>query len=431
MSIADTSGQDTLLSPAPQTKRRLIWLIITLTALVSALLVALPAISNWRDSDASVARDRVRIATVGYGDLTRDLSVEGRVVAAVSPRLYSPAQGTISLHADAGEQVEKGQVLATIDSPLLTNELEQQQSHYESLAVALERQRIQAKKQMLEDQKAIDLANVTLLAADREKRRADKAYTSRAISNIDYEKAQDDLNNARLVHAHAVKDAELNKESLLFEIQAKEHELTRQQLKQNDLQRQVDALVLRSPVSGMVGNLAVNNKNQVDKNQMVLSVVDLSELELEVGIPESYADDLGTGMPAEVRFNGVIYPATLVSISPEIENNQVTGRVRFTPPGNNADALPVGLRQNQRLTTRILMEHKPNVLMVQRGQFLDSGAGRIAYRIDGEMAHRVPIRTGARSLSSVEILDGLNPDDQIIISGTSAFNGAQSVLITQ
>ena len=284
---------------------------------------------------------------------------------------------------------------------------------------------------MLEDQKAIDLANVTLLAADREKRRADKAYASNAISNIDYEKAQDDLNNARLVQAHAVKDAELNKESLLFEIQAKEYEANRQQLKQNELQRQVDALVLRSPVNGIVGNLAIEQKNQVDKNQMLLSVVDLSELELEVGIPESYADDLGIGMPAEVRFNGTLYPATLVSISPEIENNQVTGRVRFSPPEDSPEALPIGLRQNQRLTTRILMEHKPNVLMVQRGQFLDSGAGRIAYRIDGEMAHRVQIQTGARSLSSVEILDGLNPDDQIIISGTSGFDGAQSVLITQ
>ena len=431
MSIADTSGQDTLLSPATSQRRRLLWIIVTVAVLITMLVFALPAISNWSSSETSVSRDRLRIATVGYGDLVRDLSVEGRVVAAVSPRVYSPAQGTIDLHVDAGEQVKQGQILATIDSPLLNNELEQEQSRYESLSVDLERQRIQAKKQMLEDQKAIDLANVTLLAADREKRRADKAYASNAISNIDYEKAQDDLNNARLVQAHAVKDAELNKESLLFEIQAKEYEANRQQLKQNELQRQVDALVLRSPVNGIVGNLAIEQKNQVDKNQMLLSVVDLSELELEVGIPESYADDLGIGMPAEVRFNGTLYPATLVSISPEIENNQVTGRVRFSPPEDSPEALPIGLRQNQRLTTRILMEHKPNVLMVQRGQFLDSGAGRIAYRIDGEMAHRVQIQTGARSLSSVEILDGLNPDDQIIISGTSGFDGAQSVLITQ
>lgn len=431
MSIADTSGQDTLLSPATSHRRRLLWIIATVAVFITALVVALPAISNWSASEASVPRERLRIATVSYGDLIRDLSVEGRVVAAVSPRVYSPAQGTIDLHVDAGEQVKQGQILATIDSPLLTNELEQEQSRYESLSVDLERQRIQAKKQMLEDQKAIDLANVTLLAADREKRRADKAYETRAISNIDYEKARDDLNNARLVHAHAVKDAALNKESLLFEIQAKEHETNRQQLKQRELQRQVDALVLRSPVNGMVGNLAVEQKNQVDKNQILLSVVDLSELELEVGIPESYADDLGIGMPAEVRFNGTLYAATLISISPEIENNQVTGRVRFSPPADTPGALPAGLRQNQRLTTRILMEHKPNVLMVQRGQFLDSGAGRIAYRVDGEMAHRVPIQTGARSLSSVEILDGLQPDDQIIISGTSGFDGAQSVLITQ
>lgn len=266
---------------------------------------------------------------------------------------------------------------------------------------------------------------MALTAADREKRRADKAYSTNSISQLDYEKAQDDLENAKLIYQHALQDAALDKEKLSFEIRTQELLLARQTLLVEDLERQVQELTVRSPVDGIVGNLAVAEKNQVSRHQPLLSVVDLSQFELEVAIPESYADDLSIGVQAQVNLNGQTHEATLVTISPEIENNQVTGRVRFS------EEMPQGLRQNQRLTTRLLMENKADVLMVQRGQFLETGSGRIAYLVEGEIATKQQIQTGARSLNAVEILDGLNPGDTIIISGTDQFRGADTVLITQ
>jgi HlyD family secretion protein len=106
--------------------------------------------------------------------------------------------------------------------------------------------------------------------------------------------------------------------------------------------------------------------------------------------------------------------------------------VRFAAFDTQGNPLsqPQGLRQNQRLTTRILMENKANVLMVQRGQFLESGSGRIAYLVKDSMAIRTNISTGARSLSSVEIVSGLNSGDTIIVSGTDQFDGAEKILIT-
>lgn len=432
MKIEDTSAQDTVLV-AKSSTRSFVAIGIILAALLALLLFLAPALSNWSSSEYSVSAERVRLAKVELGDLVRDLSVQGRVVASISPRLYSPSQGTITFFVDAGDSVSKDQVLAEIESPELTNQLQQEESSLQRAKMELDRERIQAKKQLLENQKAVDLALVALTAADREKRRADKAYQTHSISQIDFEKAQDDLENARLVHQHAVKDAEFNQESLAFEIQTRQLQLERQSLLVQDLSRKVDELTMRSPVNGIVGNLAVQQKNQVTKNQPILSVVDLSEFELEVDIPESYADDLAIGMAAQVNFNGETHLAKLVTISPEIENNQVTGRVRFATHNDAGESLqqPLGLRQNQRLTTRILMENKRNVLMVQRGQFLDSGSGRIAYVVRDGVAQRQAISTGARSLASVEIIDGLNNGDTIIISSTEQFNGADTVLITQ
>ena len=270
MKITDTSGQDTVVVKTSNNKPKWIALVIVILAVIGYYSIA-PSVSNWSNSDLSISAQRVRLATVTHGDFVRDLSVQGRVVAAVSPKLYSPAQGTISFQVDAGDTVLKGQILATIDSPELTNKLKQEQSALQRLQMELDRQKIQSSKQALVNQKAVDLAQVSLTAADREKRRADKAFASQSISQIDFEKAQDELENAKLVFKHSVKDAELNLASLEFEVKAKRLFVERQTLLVADLSRQVDDLTLLSPVNGLVGNLSVEQKNQVAKNQAILS----------------------------------------------------------------------------------------------------------------------------------------------------------------
>jgi HlyD family secretion protein len=205
-----------------------------------------------------------------------------------------------------------------------------------------------------------------------------------------------------------------------------ELQMNRQALAVSDWRRRVDELELRSPVDGIVGNLLVDQKASVALNQQIMSVVDLSAFEVEAQVPESYADDLGIGMPAEVMVGGGSYAASVVSVSPEIIQNQVTTRIRFT------GGMPPGLRQNQRLTTRILMEERPAVLTLPRGQFLDSGGGRVAYVVgDDRVARRRSIEVGARSLAAVEIVDGLSVGEVVVVSSIDQFQSAESVLITQ
>jgi HlyD family secretion protein len=385
----------------------------------------MPSFQRWANATVSFPYERVRVATVTRGDLVRDVTVQGRVVAAVSPTLYATAAGSITLNVDAGERVIAGQVLATVDSPELDNLLRQAESAVEEKQVELERQRIESRQQMLEKHKAADLANVTLIAANREKRRADDASALGVISGFDYEKAQDDLQNAQLAHKHAVADADLFEERLAFEIRATELELNRQQLLLADMQRQVDDLAIKSPVNGIVGDLLVDQKSAVSTDTPVMAVVDLTRFEIDAQIPESYADDLTAGMRAEITIGGNIYSGELVAVSPEIINNQVNGRVRFS------DHMPTNLRQNQRLTTRMLLSQENDVLMVQRGQFLDSGAGRVAYVLnDDGMAVRRPIEVGARSLAAVQIVSGLNQGDTIVISNLDPFRSAEAVLLT-
>ncbi|SEK36768.1 HlyD family secretion protein [Colwellia chukchiensis] len=425
MSIKDTSAQDSKISVATSAKKR--WTIIILSLILSSAIIwqVAPSASRWSLAEHTIARDRVRIATISQGDFIRDISVLGRVVAAVSPTVYSPADGTITLLIEAGHEVKQGQIIAELESPELNSQLFQQQATLQSLQSSWQRQKIQAKKQRLIDQKAVDLAKVKLITAKREKRRADLGFQKNAISQIDYEKAQDELEHASLQHQHAVQDAALNTESLDFDSQSLQLDIRRQTLLVQELQRQVDGLRISAPVKGIVGNLSTANKTFLSKNQAILTIVDLSQFEVEIEIPESYADDLALGMEVNIQFEQQPFRARLVTISPEILNNQVTGRVRFI------NDIPTKLRQNQRLNTQIILEYKADVLQVQRGQFLESSGGRFAYKVRDGLAEKTAISTGARSLSHVEILHGLDVGDQIIISGTDSFNDARQVLLSE
>ncbi len=394
-------------------------------AVAIAAWLVVPFVQRWANATVSVPVDRVRTAVVTRGDLVQDVSVQGRVVAAISPTLYATAGGTITLQAEAGEQVLEGQVLAIVNSPELTNQLQQAEASFAQRKMELERQRIESRQQALDKRKAADLADVALVAAKREKRRADQANERGVIPEIDFEKAQDDLRNAELAHRHAVADADLFDERLAFELRASEFEVGRQELLVEDLRRQVDDLAIKSPVSGIVGDLLVDQKAAVSRDTPVMAVVDLSRFEVDAQIPESYADDLAIGMSAEVLVGGQRFDAQVMAVSPEIVNNQVMSRVRFL------EAMPANLRQNQRLTVRVLLAEHNDVTMVQRGQFLDSGGGRIAYLVtERGTAEKRRIETGARSLGAVEIVAGLSPGDEIVISNLDAFRSAETVLLT-
>lgn len=420
--IRDTSAQDVRIEKAP--RRKILKWLLPSAGVIALLVLFGMALTTWLQAEASISAQRIRTAVVARGDLLRDLNVQGRVVAAVSPTLYSPATGTITLQVMPGDAVSTGQVLAVIDSPEVRAEFMQEQSTLDRLSAEYEREKIEAKKARIRSQQTIDLADVKLAAAEREMRRAEQSMKTNAISEVDFERARDELQRARVEHAHAVQDAQLEDESLEFESTTRRYAVARQQLVVDELQRRVDDLALRSPVSGIVGNVAVEQKSLVNENSPLVTVVDLTAFEVEVRIPESYADDLGIGLAGDVRYNNAEFRGELVSLSPEVVNSEVTGRIRF------AGDAPPGMRQNQRVTVRIMMDELFDVLKLQRGAFADNGGGRTAWVLaDDGLAQRRVIRLGARSAAEVEVLAGLTEGDRVIISSISEFEDFETIQV--
>jgi HlyD family secretion protein len=417
-----TEAQDTPVSASrPWWHRQRMPLALGGAALVLLLFAWL--LHGWLGSGQMLGRERLRIASVSRGHFVRDVAAEGTVVAAVNPTLFAIAPGTVTYTVRAGDTVKPGDVLATLDSPELNNEGQREQATLDSLDAALARQQIEIRRAILASQQQADLAQVAIKAAERELKRSQWAWDQRVISERDYVRSIDDASTARLNFDHARATAGLERDSLALELRTKRLERDRQGLLVQGLRQRLEQLTVRSPVAGMVANLAEPQKTHVAADAPLLTVVDLSAFEIEFQVAETYAGEIKPGMGADITIEGREVPGVVTAISPEVRQNQVTGRLKFVT------GQPPGLRQNERTAVRIVLDERDNVLKFERGSFIDESTHAL-YLVHGARAQRVPVVLGAASVAEVEVIRGLAAGDQVIISDMRDANQAPEVAIS-
>ena len=390
-------------------------------AAILVLLVAIWSLGAWLSSEKVIPRERLRTAVVERGHFIRDVAATGTVVAAISPTLFAEAPGTIIYKVRAGDAVKAGDVLGQVESAALTNEYERERATLVSADATLNRQTIEVRRQILKSSQDSDLAKVQITAAEREFKRAQDAWSIHVIPERDYLRARDDLDTAKLNYAHAIETGGLEKDSLQLELRSQRATRDAQALKVARLRERVDALTLRSPVAGVVATLAQVERAQVAENAPLVTVVDLSALEIEFLVAESYANEIRPGMNAEVSLDGRKLIGTVAGISPDVRNSQVTGRVRFANQ-------PQGLRQNQRSSVRIVLDERNDVLKVARSPFNDSET-KFVYLVQDDQAVRTPVEFGAAAIGEIEVRNGLKVGDTVVLSDMRDYKDAPAVLI--
>lgn len=416
--IAEPTATDQALTP----RRRRGPLIVGVALLLAG---GAAAWWSWAGAARSVPLDKLRIATVARGDLVRDAQVQGRAVAAVSPTLFAPAAGTVTLVVQAGDTVAAGQVLARLASPELAAERQREAATLLQLQADQQRQQILARQQRLASERDADEARLALTAATRDEQRSAEACAAGVVAQVECLKRQDAVQAGRIRATHAARAVELVTADTGFELDSLAQRVARQRAVLAELDRRLEALEVKAPVASRVGSIAVADRAAVAANQPLMTVVDLSRLEVELQVPELYAADLGLGMKAELRIGGADVTGTLSAIAPEVQAGQVLVRVRFD------GAMPEGLRQNQRIGGRILIDRRSGVLMLPRGPFVEALGGHEAYVLEGTEAVRRRVKLGALGVAAVEVSEGLQPGDRVVVSGTELFEGAARARIRE
>lgn len=383
---------------------------------------ALPTVRNWSRAQASVDGSSVRTAPVVVGDIVRDAPAQGRVVAARHPTLYSPSSGLVNLLVRPGATVEKGEPLARIDSPELRSRLAQERATLDVLRSATERQRLATRQIGLRGEQSIALLDVKLTAARRQLERAQHGFEEGVLTRIDVEKAKDDLKIAELELAHTRKSTVLEQEIATYDLSDKGLQVKRQAAVVEELERLVDGLAVIAPFRGTVATIQVADRDAVQQNTPLLTVVDLSANEIEMALADGYASEAVPGTKAEILYEGRTVEGHVTTVSPEVRDGLVKGTVVFEEP-------PPGLKQGQRVSVRLIFETKTAVLKLPRGPFVDSGGGRFVYVVERGVASKRAITIGALSVSEVEIVEGLSVGENVVISDTAQFASAGTVLL--
>ncbi|KGK01184.1 efflux RND transporter periplasmic adaptor subunit [Thalassotalea sp. ND16A] len=421
--IADTKSQDEVI--VAQQKHAPLKLLSTLLITGLFIYLAMPTMSRWYSSIPSVKSNTLTTASVIRGELIRDVAVSGKAVAANAPQLFSTEMGQITLLVKPGKAVNKNQIVAQLVSPELDAMIKQQQSTLEQLSISASRGVLADKEAQLDLESNMNTAQSSLNVAKREWQRAEISYNKQIISEVDWMKSEDTLADAERFYQHAKNRVELATERLIFEKQHREFLVKKQQLILDELNRRHQALAIKAPVAGVVGNWLVAQKNSIAANTAIMTIVDLSEYEAELSVPEFYADDLGIGLTVSMQISGIAVSGEIIAISPEIKANQVKVRAKLVSQNT------LQLRQNQRINARIEFEKKSDVLMIKRGAFIGSLAGKFAYKkTDQHTAEKIAIITGTSSVDFIELTSGVDEGDEIIISDYQDFSSAEQINIS-
>lgn len=183
-------------------------------------------------------------------------------------------------------------------------------------------------------------------------------------------------------------------------------------------QRQLDNLKVRAGIAGVLQQVPVEEGQQVVAGTNLARVARPDVLMAELRIPETQVKDVTVGQRVKVDTRNGIVPGSVIRIDPAVLNGTVLVDVDLE------GTLPPGARPDLSVDGTIEIERLPDVLFVGRPAFGQPESDVRLFRLDaeGDTALRVPVRLGRASVNLIEVQQGLNPGDKIILSDTSQWD---------
>jgi HlyD family secretion protein len=400
---------------AKKRKRRII--VIAVSAL--GLLVATIVISRLKPAVPSVDRSTVWIDTVKRGPMTRQ--VRGLGMLAPEDIRWIPAntEGRVEkINIWPGTRVEPDSVILELSSP----ELEQAAHDAESKASAAEAEltglRATLQRELLDQEATTARVHSEFEQAKMERQTNDQLARNGLIAELDYKKSkvkETELENRDQIEQKRLTFARDSIEPQLASKQAAVDQAKQLAKLKTD---QVQALHLRAGMSGVLQQLPVQIGQRVKIGDNLARVADPTKLKAQVKIAETQAKDIQVDQKAVIDTRNGTANGHVTRVDPAVEQGTVTVEVAFDEP------LPKGARPDLSVDGTIELEHLDDVVYVGRPAFgqENNTVGMFKLVNGASEAVRTPVKLGKSSVNTIEILSGLNPGDQVILSDTSAWD---------
>ncbi|MCS6805933.1 MAG: efflux RND transporter periplasmic adaptor subunit [Acidobacteriota bacterium] len=376
-------------------------------------------VSRLKPAPPSVERATVWIDTVKRGPMLRQVRGLGTLVPEEIRWIPAATEGRVERRlVQPGAVVKSDTVLLELSNPELEQaaleakmQLRAAEAEYTNLRVQLESQLLTQRAQAAAVQAEYHQAK---LQAEANEELAKDHLISDLILKLSQVRAEElstrfEIEQKRLaIMAESVK-AQLAVQQARVEQLRALYELRRSQ---------VEALHVRAGTGGVLQQVLVEVGQQVTPGTNLARVADPTRLMAQIRIPETQAKDVQIGQTAAIDTRNGIVPGRVVRIDPAVQNGTVTVDVALEGP------LPKGSRPDLSVDGTIEIERLEDVLYVGRPAFGQekSTVGLFKLINGGREAVRVPVKLGRSSVNTIEILDGLQPGDQVILSDMSAWD---------
>lgn len=392
--------------------------------------LALAVITAWTLSldpaSQTIERSAVLIDSVRKGDVVREVRGPGTLVPEHIRWITAQTSARVErLASESGKEVSAGDLLLEMSNPDLQIQTMQAEQQVRQAQIELLNLSTNLRSQLLTQQGVVANTRTQYVSAMQEVTAADSLVKRRLISSFDAQnkRAQAEEYTTRLrVEQERLK---LMEQAIGAQIATQGSQVQQLKAIAANQQNRLQSLHVRSPERGVLQDLTLQLGQWVPEGTTLAKVVQPGRLKAVLRIPESQAKDVAIGQKATIDTRNGFVPGHVMRKDPSAQGGSVTVDVALD------GALPAGAVPDLSIDGTVVIEKLSNVLYSGRPAFSAGSGSATLFKVtdDGKAAVRVPVVLGRSSVNVIEIVQGLEIGDKIIVSDMSQYANAARVRI--
>jgi len=407
-------------------KQRKQWIWIAVAAVVVAGLAWF--VTRLKPASPTVDKATIWTDTVKRGPLILQVRGPGTLVPREEGIELIPAQTdatVVKIRVLPGAKVTPDTILLDLADPLLQQKLLDAQLQLK--AAKADYKTMQATLQStLMDKKAASAQVNSDYTQDQLQAQIDKQLFELGVkSGIEYNASKNKADQLTTQHQISQQQIDMNTKAMEVQLLSSQAKVDQAQALLNLYEKQEAALQVRAGIAGTLVALPVPLQvgQHVAVGTSVAQVEQTDKLKASLKIAETQARDILIGQPAEIDTHNGVIPGKVSRIDPGVLNGTVTVDVELT------GQLPQGARPDLSVDGVIDLDHIQDTLQVGRPAFGNINSTLSLFKVspDGKTATRVAVKMGRASVNSMQILEGLQVGDTVILSDMSKQDGVDKI----
>ena len=398
--------------------------ILYSTAFAVVLIMVTVGVSRLEPAAPRVERDTVFMDTVQRGEMLRQVRGTGTLVPEQIRWISAITNSTVEkILLRPGVHVEPDTVIVELSNPQLEQSaieaelsLRAARARYKSREVALD-------QQMLSQQALVATSESAAQLAEYEAALEQELFTDQLVSELSLRQKQSRAEQLRTQNGIERQRLEIQANAMETELAAEQADVERLETIYQLRQQEVSDLWLTAGVAGVLQEVPLEEGASVTPGTNLARVGDPSRLKAALRIPETQARDIQEGQPASIDTRNGIIPGHVIRIDPAVTAGTVTVDVALD------GELPRGARPDLTVDGTIELERLEDVIYVGRPVFGQEESIVSLFKLlpETDEAVRTRVSLGRSSVNTIEVVEGLQPGDQVVLSDMSQWDAFDRV----